>query len=113
MRGDDRQPDAVFSYVSTGSRIPQDHPRLHLPETGIDQGPHGAEAGHRPMTLAIPPWTFTASSGATPPTLRRPTRTLGSIARGGGGIPDERTDGARFAPPTAGEGGSAPNDDRP
>jgi transposase len=26
MRGDDRQPDAVFSYVSMESRIPQDHP---------------------------------------------------------------------------------------
>jgi hypothetical protein len=26
MRSDDRQPDAVFSYVSMESRIPQDHP---------------------------------------------------------------------------------------
>jgi transposase len=26
MRGDDRQPDAVFSYVSMEARIPQDHP---------------------------------------------------------------------------------------
>ena len=26
VRGDDRQPDAVFSYVSMESRSPQDHP---------------------------------------------------------------------------------------
>ena len=26
MRGDDRQPDAMFSYVSTEERVPQDHP---------------------------------------------------------------------------------------
>jgi len=26
MRGDDRQPDSLFSYVSTEQRVPQDHP---------------------------------------------------------------------------------------
>ena len=26
MRGDDRQPDAMFSYVSAEQRVPQDHP---------------------------------------------------------------------------------------
>ena len=26
MRGDDRQPDAMFSYVSAEQRGPQDHP---------------------------------------------------------------------------------------
>jgi transposase len=26
MRGDDRQPDGLFSYVSTEQRVPQDHP---------------------------------------------------------------------------------------
>ena len=35
MRGDDRQPDAVFSYVSMESRIPQDHP-LRLMRTLVD-----------------------------------------------------------------------------
>ena len=27
MRGDDRQPDAMFSYVSMETRIPPEHPR--------------------------------------------------------------------------------------
>jgi transposase len=35
MRGDDRQPDAVFSYVSMESRIPQDHP-LRAMRTLVD-----------------------------------------------------------------------------
>jgi transposase len=35
MRGDDRQPDAVFSYVSMESRIPQDHP-LRTMRTLVD-----------------------------------------------------------------------------
>jgi transposase len=26
MRGDDRQPDSMFSYVSAEQRVPQDHP---------------------------------------------------------------------------------------
>jgi hypothetical protein len=26
MRGDDRQPDAMFSYVSAEQRVPADHP---------------------------------------------------------------------------------------
>ena len=26
MRGDDRQPDAMFNYVSTEQRVPADHP---------------------------------------------------------------------------------------
>ena len=26
MRGDDRQPDSLFSYVSPEQRVPQDHP---------------------------------------------------------------------------------------
>ena len=26
MRGDDRQPDAMFSYVSAEQRVPKDHP---------------------------------------------------------------------------------------
>jgi hypothetical protein len=26
MRGDDRQPDAMFSYVSAEQRVPPDHP---------------------------------------------------------------------------------------
>jgi hypothetical protein len=26
MRGDDHQPDAMFSYVSAEQRVPQDHP---------------------------------------------------------------------------------------
>jgi transposase len=26
MRGDDRQPRAMFSYVSAGERVPHDHP---------------------------------------------------------------------------------------
>ena len=26
MRGDDRQPDSVFSYVSAEQRVPSDHP---------------------------------------------------------------------------------------
>ena len=26
MRGDDRQPDALFSYVSAEQRVPEDHP---------------------------------------------------------------------------------------
>jgi hypothetical protein len=26
MRGDDRQPDAMFSYVSAEQRVPTDHP---------------------------------------------------------------------------------------
>ena len=26
MRGDDRQPDAMFSYVSAEKRVPADHP---------------------------------------------------------------------------------------
>ena len=26
MRGDDRRPDAMFSYVSAEQRVPQDHP---------------------------------------------------------------------------------------
>src|SRR5438093_12284773 len=26
MRGDDHQPDSLFSYVSTEQRVPQDHP---------------------------------------------------------------------------------------
>jgi transposase len=26
MRGDDRQPDAMFSYVSAEERVPKDHP---------------------------------------------------------------------------------------
>jgi len=26
MRGDDRQPDAMFSYVSAEQRVPHDHP---------------------------------------------------------------------------------------
>jgi transposase len=26
MRGDDREPDAMFSYVSAEQRVPQDHP---------------------------------------------------------------------------------------
>ena len=26
MRGDDRQPRAMFSYVSAEERVPQDHP---------------------------------------------------------------------------------------
>ncbi len=26
MRGDDREPDSMFSYVSTEQRIPKDHP---------------------------------------------------------------------------------------
>ena len=26
MRGDDRQPDALFSYVSAEQRVPHDHP---------------------------------------------------------------------------------------
>src|SRR5258708_10139852 len=35
MRGDDRQPDAVFSYVSMESRIPPDHP-LRVMRTLVD-----------------------------------------------------------------------------
>ena len=26
MRGDDRRPDSMFSYVSAEQRVPQDHP---------------------------------------------------------------------------------------
>ena len=26
MRGDDRPPDSIFSYVSAERRVPQDHP---------------------------------------------------------------------------------------
>ena len=26
MRGDDREPDAMFSYVSAEQRVPHDHP---------------------------------------------------------------------------------------
>jgi len=26
MRGNDRQPDSMFSYVSAEQRVPQDHP---------------------------------------------------------------------------------------
>ena len=26
MRGDDRQPEAMFSYISTEQRVPKDHP---------------------------------------------------------------------------------------
>src|ERR1700675_1469183 len=35
MRGDDRQPDAMFSYVSMEDRIPQDHP-LRTMRTLVD-----------------------------------------------------------------------------
>jgi hypothetical protein len=35
MRSDDRQPDAVFSYVLMESRIPQDHP-LRAMRTLVD-----------------------------------------------------------------------------
>jgi transposase len=35
MRGDDRQPDAMFSYVSMEDRIPQDHP-LRAMRTLVD-----------------------------------------------------------------------------
>jgi transposase len=35
MRGDDRQPDAMFSYVSMEQRIPQDHP-LRAMRTLVD-----------------------------------------------------------------------------
>jgi transposase len=35
MRGDDRQPDAMFSYVSMEERIPQDHP-LRAMRTLVD-----------------------------------------------------------------------------
>jgi transposase len=36
MRGDDRQPDAMFSYVSAEQRVPQDHP-LRAIRTLVDE----------------------------------------------------------------------------
>jgi transposase len=36
MRGDDRQPRAMFSYVSAEERVPQDHP-LRAIRTFVDE----------------------------------------------------------------------------
>src|SRR3954447_16633994 len=36
MRGDDRQPRAIFSYVSAEERVPQDHP-LRAIRTFVDE----------------------------------------------------------------------------
>jgi len=30
MRGDDQQPDSMFSYVSSEQRVPPDHPLRHI-----------------------------------------------------------------------------------
>jgi len=38
MRGDDRQPDAMFSYVSAEQRVPADHPLRTL--ENVTLSPH-------------------------------------------------------------------------
>jgi transposase len=59
MRGDDRQPDAIFSYVSMEDRIPQDHP-LRAMRTLVDavlreMSPRFARLYARTGRPSIPP----------------------------------------------------------
>ena len=46
MRGDDRQPDSMFSYVSPAQRVPPDHPLRAMREF-VDEATRGADRGTR------------------------------------------------------------------
>jgi transposase len=54
-RKDDRQPDAMFSYVSAELRVPKDHPLRAIPPTRRRRAARNVSGTRRPLCHGGPP----------------------------------------------------------